>query len=167
MTEPEAPTPEERVLVRWLPSVLLDLAPGDAVFALRTPHRVMLQALPVSREALAALDRTAQERPYPALRVQLRAIEGGAAPEFLLRQLGQHDVHRFRPSGQELSRIEPGRRILPEGALLDHDDIEPAAQRRFRRAQTGQAAPGDQEIAGQALIGAGRWRKLPAFLVIG
>jgi hypothetical protein len=87
-------------------------------------------------ETLASLDRAAQECPHPALSMQLRLIEGEAAPQLLLGQFRQHDVHRLCPSGQELSRIEPGRRILPEGALLDHDDVEAAAQRCFRRAQT-------------------------------
>lgn len=39
---------------RWVPSAILDLPPGEHVIALRTPHRVMLQALP-SRQALLQL----------------------------------------------------------------------------------------------------------------
>ena len=39
---------------RWVPSAILDLPPGEHVIALRTPHRVMLQALP-SRTALLQL----------------------------------------------------------------------------------------------------------------
>ena len=88
-------------------------------------------------ETLASLDRTAQECPHPALGVQLRLIEGEATPQLLLGQFRQHDVYRLCPSGQELTRIEPGRRVLPEGALLDHDDVKAAAQPCFRRAQTG------------------------------
>jgi hypothetical protein len=40
---------------RWIPSSLLDLPPLEPVFALRTPHRVFLQAMPSSREALRSL----------------------------------------------------------------------------------------------------------------
>src|SRR5262249_46659688 len=55
MESPEFPVSDERHLVRWLPSVLLDLPPAEPVTAVRTPHRVMLQAIPSSRETLAAL----------------------------------------------------------------------------------------------------------------
>ena len=54
--------PEEqdgRRLARWLPSALMDLPPSEPVAALRTPHRVCLQALPTTREALAVLLRRA------------------------------------------------------------------------------------------------------------
>jgi hypothetical protein len=53
--EQELPSGAERVLVRWVPSALLDLPPSEPALALRTPHRVMLQALPSSRAALGAL----------------------------------------------------------------------------------------------------------------
>src|SRR5262249_55879302 len=55
MDTPEPQPVEERVLVRWVPSALLDLAPSEPVAGIRTPHRVLLQALPASRDALAAL----------------------------------------------------------------------------------------------------------------
>jgi hypothetical protein len=58
-----------------------------------------------------------------------------------------------------LSRIESGRRVFAEGAFFDHDDVNTAPQGCFRRAQAGQAAAGDQEIAGQAFIGGGRRRE--------
>src|SRR6185436_9997547 len=86
MTEPESATPEERVLVRWLPSVLLDLAPNEAVFALRTRHGVMLQALQVSREALAAL----LARPTFELTLELET------PDAPLCHAPLHEVHEAR-----------------------------------------------------------------------
>lgn len=42
-------------MTRWIPSAILDLPPGEWVTALRTPHRVLLQALPSSRETLLGL----------------------------------------------------------------------------------------------------------------
>jgi len=42
-------------MTRWVPSAILDLPPGEHVIALRTPHRVLLQALPSSRDALLGL----------------------------------------------------------------------------------------------------------------
>ena len=87
-------------------------------------------------ETLASLDRAAQECPHPALGVQLRLLLRHAAAQLLLSQLPQHHVDGFRPSGQELPGIEPGRAFLAEGAFLDHDDIEPAPDRGVRRAQT-------------------------------
>ncbi len=39
-------------VARWVPSVLLDLPPLEPVYALRTPHRICLQAMPSSRELL-------------------------------------------------------------------------------------------------------------------
>ena len=39
----------------WLPSVLLDMPPMEPICAVRTPHRVVLQALPTTRDGLAAL----------------------------------------------------------------------------------------------------------------
>jgi hypothetical protein len=66
--------------------VLLDLAPNEAVFALRTPHRVMLQALPVSREALAAL----LARPTFELTLELET------PDAPLCHAPLHEVHEAR-----------------------------------------------------------------------
>jgi len=43
------------VLTRWLPSALLDLAPSEPAMALRTPHRVCLQSMPATRQALQSL----------------------------------------------------------------------------------------------------------------
>ena len=54
-SERERPEAEEHSRVRWIPSVLLDLAPAEPVTALRTPHRVMLQAIPATRPGLVAL----------------------------------------------------------------------------------------------------------------
>jgi hypothetical protein len=86
MTDPEQPSGDERVLVRWLPSVLLDLAPSEPVVALRTPHRVSLQALPTSSQALAALlGRSSFE-----LTLEL---ETDSAP---LRHAPVHEVHEAR-----------------------------------------------------------------------
>jgi hypothetical protein len=55
MEDADQPTVEEPGRVRWVPSVLLDLSPAEPVTALRTPHRIMLQGLPATREGLAAL----------------------------------------------------------------------------------------------------------------
>ena len=77
---------EERLLVRWLPSVLLDLPPAEPVTAVRTPHRVMLQALPASRDALAILLRA---QPFE---ITLE-LEDEAAP---LRHVPVHQVHEAR-----------------------------------------------------------------------
>ena len=46
---------------RWIPSPILDLPPLEPVFGLRTPHRVCLQAMPSSRDALRGL---LQNRPF-------------------------------------------------------------------------------------------------------
>jgi hypothetical protein len=58
--QPETPGgPEDRVLVRWIPSVLLDCPPAEPVAALRTPHRVYVRGLPATRDGLLALLRRA------------------------------------------------------------------------------------------------------------
>ena len=101
---------------------------------------------------LASLDRAAQERPDPPLRLQPRLIFRHAAAQFLLGQFRQHDVDGFGPPGQELPGIEPGRAFLAEGRLFDHDHIEATPDRRLRRAQPGKAAARDQEIAAQVFI---------------
>lgn len=77
---------EERLLVRWLPSVLLDLPPAEPVTAVRTPHRVMLQALPTSRDALATMLRA---QPFE---ITLE-LENAAAP---LQHVPVHEVHEAR-----------------------------------------------------------------------
>ena len=96
-----------------------------------------------------------------------RLVGRRPAAQLLLRELRQHDVHGFRPSGQELPGIETGGGVLAEHALLDDDDVEPAPHRRLRRAQPRQATAGDQEIAGQALVRRRRRRKVAHFLVVG
>src|SRR5262249_48960432 len=47
-----------------------------------------------------------------------------------------------------------------------HDDVEPASDRRVRRAQPGKATARDQEIAGQIFIRGGRGGKIPNLLVV-
>src|SRR5262249_26210640 len=81
-------------------------------------------------------------------------------------ELGDHDVDGLCPSGQELSRAEPGCRLFAVDAFFDHDDVEPASDRRVRRAQPGKAAACDQEIAGQIFIRGGPGRKIPNLLVV-
>ncbi len=107
-------------------------------------------------EALAALDRATQECPHPLLCPRPRLIDGQAAAQLLLGQFRQHDLHGFRPSGQELPGIEAGRGLFPEHTFFDHHHIEAAPDCCFRRAQAGKAPAGDQEVAGQAFIGGGR-----------
>jgi hypothetical protein len=85
-TNQDTPCGDERVLVRWLPSVLLDLPPGEAIIALRTPHRVSLQAVPRTREGLASL----LSRPEFELVLEL---EDEAAP---LKHVPIHEVHEAR-----------------------------------------------------------------------
>jgi hypothetical protein len=77
---------DEPQLARWLPSALLDLAPGEPVLALRTPHRVSLQSLPASREALAEL---LSRSPFEVA-VELET------PDAPLRQVPIHEVHEAR-----------------------------------------------------------------------
>lgn len=84
--EQELPSVEERVAVRWVPSALLDLPPTEPAVALRTPHRVMLQALPSSRAALGAL---LARGPFE---ITLE-LENEQAP---LRHVPVHDVHEAR-----------------------------------------------------------------------
>jgi hypothetical protein len=71
----------------------------------------------------------------------------------LLGELRDHDVDGLRPSGQELTRAEPGRRLFAVDAFFDHDDVESASDRRVGRAEPGKAAARDQEIAGQIFVG--------------
>jgi hypothetical protein len=85
-TPPELPGAEERVVVRWLPSVLLDLSPAEPISAVRTPHRVVLQALPSTREGLVAL---LSRHPFEVV-VEL---ETDASP---LRHVPVHEIHEAR-----------------------------------------------------------------------
>jgi len=85
-TPPELPGAEERVVVRWLPSVLLDLPPAEPISAVRTPHRVVLQALPTSRDGLVAL---LSRHPFEVV-VEL---ETDASP---LRHVPVHEIHEAR-----------------------------------------------------------------------
>ncbi len=71
----------------------------------------------------------------------------------LLGELRDHDVDGLRPSGQELARTEPGCRLFAVDAFFDHDDVEPASDRRVGRAEPGKAAARDQEVAGQIFVG--------------
>jgi hypothetical protein len=80
------PPPEQRVAVRWCPTALLDLSPSEPAAAIRTPHRVMLQGLPASREALAALVRA---QPFELV----LEVDDDNAP---LRHVPVHDVHEAR-----------------------------------------------------------------------
>lgn len=72
--------------VRWIPSGLLDLPPLEPVFALRTPHRIYLQAMPSSRETLRVL---LQNQPFE---ISID-VEGDGAP---LRHVPVQDVHEAR-----------------------------------------------------------------------
>ncbi len=72
--------------MRWVPSAILDLPPLEPVFALRTPHRVCLRAMPSSREALQHL---LQVRPFE---VSIE-LDGDEAP---LRHVPIHEVHEAR-----------------------------------------------------------------------
>src|SRR5574341_939595 len=76
----------ERLATRWIPSSLLDLPPLEPVFALRTPHRVYLQAMPSSREALHQL---LQASPFEIC----VEIDGDEAP---LRHVPVQNVHDVR-----------------------------------------------------------------------
>ena len=78
--------PMEAQHVRWIPSSLLDLPPLEPVFALRTPRRIYLQAMPSSREALRAL---LQNQPFE-ISVE---VDGDTAP---LRHVPLQDVHEAR-----------------------------------------------------------------------
>lgn len=78
--------PAEPRPTRWIPSSLLDLPPLEPVFALRTPHRIYLQAMPSSREALRAL---LQVQPFE-ISVE---IDDESAP---LRHVPVQDVHEVR-----------------------------------------------------------------------
>ena len=78
--------PMEAQHVRWIPSSLLDLPPLEPVFALRTPRRIYLQAMPSSREALRAL---LQTQPFE-ISVE---VDGDTAP---LRHVPLQDVHEVR-----------------------------------------------------------------------
>ena len=69
--------------VRWIPSSLLDLPPLEPVFALRTPHRIYLQAMPSSRETLRGL---LQSQPFE---ISIE-IDSESAP---LRHVPVQDVH--------------------------------------------------------------------------
>jgi len=82
---PDAAGPA-RTVVRWIPSVLLDLPPGDSARGLVTPHRVSLQALPQTRpELLALLTRPAFEL---ALEIEDESVPLAGAP--------LHEVHEAR-----------------------------------------------------------------------
>jgi hypothetical protein len=78
----DAPVEVVRV-TRWIPSPILDLPPLEPIFGLRTPHRVSLQAMPSSRDALRGL---LQNRPFE---ICIEA-ESEAAP---LRHVSLHTVH--------------------------------------------------------------------------
>ena len=84
--DPQAPTPAERIAVRWVPSALLDLAPHEPSAAIRTPHRVMVHALPATLDAFAALLNT---RCFDLV----LELEDDHAP---LRHVPVHDVHEAR-----------------------------------------------------------------------
>lgn len=75
--------PVEARGTRWIPSPLLDLPPLEPVFALRTPHRMYLQAMPSSREALRLL---LQCRPFEVC----VEMDDAAAP---LQHVPIQDVH--------------------------------------------------------------------------
>src|SRR5262245_33455809 len=77
-----------------------------------------------------------------------------------------HDLDRLRPSGQELARTEPGCRLFAVDAFFDHDDVEPASDRRVGRAEPGKAAACDQEIASQIFNRCRRGRKIPDVFVV-
>jgi len=87
---PEDPRPDEKdahpPITRWIPSVLLDLSPLEPVFALRTPHRVCLQAMPSSREVLRRL---LQNRPFEVC----VEVDGDDAP---MRHVPVHEVREAR-----------------------------------------------------------------------
>jgi hypothetical protein len=85
-TPPELPGAEERVVVRWLPSVLLDLPPAEPIAAVRTPHRVVLQALPSTREGLVAL---LSRHPFEVV----LELESDNSP---LRHVPVHEIHEAR-----------------------------------------------------------------------
>jgi hypothetical protein len=70
----------------------------------------------------------------------------------LLGELRDHNVDGLRPSGQELTCTEPGRRLFAIDAFFDHDDVEPASDRRVGRAEPGKPAARDQEVARQIFI---------------
>ncbi|UCE01678.1 MAG: hypothetical protein JSW67_10370 [Candidatus Latescibacterota bacterium] len=76
---------EESRLTRWIPSAILDLPPLEPVFALRTPHRVSLQAMPSSRDAL----RNMLHRSFE-IHVE---VDTENSP---LRHVPVHDVHEAR-----------------------------------------------------------------------
>ena len=101
---------------------------------------------------LASLDGAAQERPHPALRLPMRLHAINAFFHVLLGELRDHNVDRLRPSGQELARAEPGCRLFAIDTFFDHDDVEPASDRRVGRAEPGKPAARDQEVAGQIFI---------------
>ena len=73
-------------VTRWVPSAILDLSPLEPIFALRTPHRVCLQAMPSSRDALHGM---LQNRPFEIC----VEVENEAAP---LLHVPVHDVHEVR-----------------------------------------------------------------------
>ncbi|HZL84481.1 MAG TPA: hypothetical protein VFD07_03790 [Candidatus Krumholzibacteria bacterium] len=78
--------PAEPRPTRWIPSSLLDLPPLEPVFALRTPHRIYLQAMPSSREALRAM---LQVQPFE---ISIE-IDDESAP---LRHVPVQDVHEVK-----------------------------------------------------------------------
>jgi hypothetical protein len=82
----ESPAIDLPLRVRWIPSILLDLSPAEPVIALRTPHRVMLQGLPATREGLVALLGRA---PFEIT----LDLESDSAP---LRHVPVHEVHEAR-----------------------------------------------------------------------
>lgn len=85
--EQELPGSSGPTHTRWVPSALLDLAPTEPVLALRTPHRLCLQALPASREALEAL---LSRSPFEFV-IELETVDEPAA-----RQAPIHEVHEAR-----------------------------------------------------------------------
>ncbi len=86
MEAPDIAAVEQRSLVRWFPSALLDLPPAERVSAVRTPHRVVLQALPATKDVLASLLRA---QPFELT----LEIEDDTAP---LRHVPVHEVHEAR-----------------------------------------------------------------------
>jgi hypothetical protein len=116
-------------------------------------HRSAQVVVAIERsEPLASLHGAAQECPHPPLRLFLGLNAVNALFHVLLGELRDHDIDGLCPSGQELARAETGCRFFAVDAFFDHDDVEPASDRRVRRAEPGKAAARDQEIAGQIFI---------------
>jgi hypothetical protein len=121
----DVPSSEQPPVVRWLPSVLLDLPPGEPLVALRTPHRVTLQALPATREGLEAL----LSRPSFELVLELEGDDAPGARAVVL------DVHEARIT-PDLALDWPQYYWLTDGLLDDIAETPTEASKAFLRGRS-------------------------------